>query len=60
MSIVIEMTRKQVFTGEIEPKAFVRTATNPETLALLTTDEMKSIADTYNLELNKREDNHGK
>lgn len=47
MSIVIEMTRKQVFTGEIEPKAFVRTATYPETLALLTSEQIEEIAQTY-------------
>lgn len=57
MSIVIEMTRKQIFTGEIEPKAFVRIATNPETLALLDDSQVREITETYNRENEGRKPN---
>lgn len=54
MGIVIEMTRKQVFSGEIEPPAFVRTATHAETLAYLAIDDLVKIRDAVRDELRRR------
>lgn len=59
MGITCEMTRKQIFTGELEPREFVRIAVKPETINYLTIEEMRNIIETYQLECNKKESENG-
>lgn len=54
MGITGEFCRKQVFTGELEPAAFVRMALAPETIEHLASEEMRKIIDAYQVELNIR------
>lgn len=60
MGIVIEACRKQYMNVELEPREFIKKACEAETLELLTTEEIKRLAEFYHLEANKRESENAK
>lgn len=54
MAITVEMERKQMFMGEMQPSAFFRTAINAETIAVLTNAQLLEVIIEYEKEMNRR------